>query len=360
MTAAVALEAPLLESEECRAPTGPVEFGEWRAMAQLCATLAQVQRSPWAHKQTQELFPLLARMAKHDQELEPFWADYLIDLMRGVGITRFQLCDHWTGPVTSAHLWTSDAERGRNIEALTAGHPQGFNRLVTALAIEAKEMLSMQQAGGVARWPNLRSLNYEAGPSWRPVDASYQEATLHTIACAASRLHSFYTRGVLVNLDPILRACPLLRVVGGALPMRETGAQITRLSLMQADLYSGEAQAEKARRLALVGELESLQITELREVTTRPAHDALATLSRAHGLQARALLVSELHNSPAWRAPREALEWARQAAGLVRADLVQLDGMFHTVKNIRDTFKGTGHLVRWIAPKSQTLREEQF
>lgn len=355
--------ADLLTRAAPPAPAAPT-FGDWRAYAHKWAR--RVEETGFARCAQEQLFKILAQLHGADQELPEYWADYLIDVWQGHGPNLYQMSTPFIG---IPEVFDSP-DRARRI--LTGGEAS-IARLLTALVLDAQHLtgvVSALDAGQLVNaMPHVKELTYmqehidpriyRAG--YRGSEADEQRAG-EALAGACRNLGVLAWGGgsgceahTILDLDRILRACPHLHTVSAALPTLEDAPGIKRLSLRQAALYDETQRVE--RRLERLGKLESLQLTQIREIASPPARTALARL--AHVKAATLQISQEVH--AAHRDPQGSLQWIADAAKVVGAQEVYIFNAPHTVAHVTRAFKGSGLKVRWETPKrSREEREEQF
>lgn len=355
--------ADLLTRAAPPAPAAPT-FGDWRAYAHKWAPRVEIQG--FVRGAQEELFQLLAKLHTADQELPEYWADYLIDVWQGRGPNLYQMSTPFIGipPIFDSPDRASCILTGR--EASSA-------RLLTALILDAQHLTGVVSALDARQrvnvMPHVKELTYmqeridprihRAG--YRRSEADEQRAG-EALAGACRGLERLEWGGgsaceahAILDLDRILRACPHLHTVSAALPTLEDAPGLKRVSLRQAALYDETQRVE--RRLERLGELESLQLTQIREIASPPARTALARL--AHVKAATLQISQEIH--AAHSDPQGSLQWIADAAKAVGAQDVYIFNTPHTVAHVTRAFKGSGIKVRWETPKrSREEREEQF
>lgn len=354
--------ADLLTRAAPPAPAAPT-FGDWRAYAHKWAP--HVETLGFVHGAQIELFQILAKLHTADQELPEYWADYLIDVWQGRGPNLYQMS-------VSFRDMPPIFDSPNMARQILTGGAAPLARLLTKITLDGAHMVETTadlDAGQRANvMPHVKELIYiQEGrdaryrTANRPSEADEQRAG-EALAGACRYLERLEWGGgpvveahTILDLDRILRACPHLHTVSAALPTLEDAPGIKRISLRQAALYDETQRVE--RRLERLGKLESLQLTQLREIASPPARTALARL--AHVKAATLQISQEIH--AAHRDPQGSLKWIADAAKVVDAQEVYIFNTPHTVAHVTRAFRGSGIKVRWETPKrSREEREEQF
>lgn len=353
--------ADLLTRAAPPAPAAPT-FGDWRAYAHKWAP--HVETLGFVHGAQIELFQILAKLHAADQELPEYWADYLIDVWQGRGPNLYQMS-------VSFRDMPPIFDSPNMARQILTGGAAPLARLLTKIALYEAHMVEttadLDAGQRVNVMPHVKELIYtqEARDARyrtanRPSDAEEQRAG-EALAGACRNLERLEWGGPVVeahtilDLDRILRACPHLHTVSAALPTLEDAPGIKRVSLRQAALYDETQRVE--RRLERLGKLESLQLTQIREIASPPARTALARL--AHVKAATLQISQEIH--AAHSDPQGSLKWIADAAQAVGAQEVYIYNTPHTVAHVTRAFKASGIKVRWETPKrSREEREEQF
>jgi len=362
MTAEAVREgAHLLE----KAPRAPYTFGDWRGMAHEHAQ--RVKDNGLCRLSHIALFDALEALRLQGEELPDYWADYLIEVWGGNAPNLYQLAgDYHTYGERAPSRIMGETLNART--TLLCGRGRSLARLLGQIALEPNDFndmgLALKGVGGkIPKMPHVKTIEFWQELDCRPhrLDDASEQFYGQQLANACRNLEHLNwgagdCEGIrIMNLDPVLRACPHLRTVTGALPTLEDAPHLKSVSLRQAYLYDGTERVE--RRLDRLGPLEVLQLTQVREISGKCGQVALERVGHVRAAQLQ--IGGERHS--AYSDPQGSLVWIRDAALAVGASSVYVMGTPHTVAHVTRAFKGTGLLVRWETPKpGKPEREQQF